>query len=208
MNVVTNSLGRIILILAALICTGLQSAQAEAHVDALNRKRAICAGCHGPAGTGVVTTAPNIAGQHAPYTNKQLSDFKTGARKSSVMNPIVAPLSSDEIGALATFYARQPRGQGGTPAALVELGEKIYRGGNPQNNVPACMACHGPSGTGNAPAGFPALSGQHADYTRAQLLAYKSGDRSNDRAAIMRSISSRMTDAEIEAVAAYVEGLY
>ena len=114
---------------------------------------------------------------------------------------------------MAAFYASQPRSGGQADPALVPLGEKVYRAGVAERKVAACSACHSPNGKGNAPAGFPALAGQHAEYIAAQLKAYRTGyedesGRTNDGdTMIMRSNAFGLSDKEIEAVASYISGL-
>lgn len=171
-------------------------------------KSAVCATCHGRTGNSLASEWPKLAGQHAAYLVKQLLDLKSGARKSPVMGPMAEPLDEADIADLAAYYAGQSREFGAADADLVKTGERLYRAGNRDRGLPACMACHGPAGTGNPAAGFPSLAGQHAAYTAIQMRAYRSGERNNDRAAMMRQISSRITDAEIEAVSSYIQGLY
>ena len=147
----------------------------------------------------------NFAGQHPNYLAQQLRDFKSGARKNEVMSPIAAPLSEADIADIAEFYSVQKREMGMADPGLVEAGERLYRGGNATTGVPACMACHGPAGAGNPAAGFPALSSQHAAYTRNQLRAYRSSERKTGQT--MQAIAAKMSESEIEAVASYIEGL-
>ncbi len=171
-------------------------------------KSAVCETCHGGTGNSLAPEWPKLAGQHAEYLVKQLLDLKSGARKSPVMGPMAEPLGEADIADLAAFYAGQSLELGAADPDLVKTGERLYRAGNRESGLPACMACHGPAGRGNPAAGFPSLRGQHAAYTAIQLRAYRSGERRNDRAAMMRQISSRITDAEIEAVSSYIQGLY
>jgi cytochrome c553 len=206
-DVLTN-ISQFITTLCFLVIAGLQGAQAEAHADAAARQRTVCAGCHGADGVSAAAEIPSIAGQSARYVVKQLADFKSGARQNAMMNPIAGGLSEADMADLGAFYAKQKRGQNFASQNLVKAGEKLYRGGNRDSGIPACMACHGPNGAGNGPAGVPALSSQHADYTKAQLQAYRTGARSNDKASVMRAIAARMTESEIESVASYAAGLY
>jgi len=172
----------------------------------------VCAACHGADGNSVAATNPKIAGQFAEYLHKQLADYKPQAgkkpaRDNPIMTPMVANLSEDDIKSLAAYYA----GQKLTPAAasdkdLVALGQKIWRGGIPSSNVPACAGCHGPAGAG-IPAQYPRLSGQFAEYTAAQLKAFKEGGRANDPNAMMRGVAARLTEREIQAVSQYAAGL-
>lgn len=124
------------------------------------------------------------------------------------MNALSASLTESEIKELANFYASQPLPQGSTPENYLKRGELLYRGGDFAKHITACIACHGPRGTGNAQAGFPVLTGQHALYTIQQLQAFKDGKRSNDLNSIMRDISARMSQEDMEAVAYYIQGLH
>lgn len=172
-------------------------------------KSTVCAACHGPAGISTNPIWPNLAGQHASYLVKQLKDFKQkNARDNPVMTPLVANLSDQDIEDLAAYYSRQPLAQGSTPEKYLKRGEQLYRGGDFSKHIAACIACHGPKGTGNAQAGFPVLSGQHAQYTVLELQAFKDKKRSNDLNSIMRDLSARMSPEDMEAVANYISGLY
>jgi cytochrome c553 len=199
---------KILLAIVSTIIMTFQVIQAQGDAEAGKTKAEVCATCHGPAGNSVTPEWPKLAGQHAAYIGKQLSDFKSGVRKNPTMSPMAAPLSEQDMADLGTFYAAQNRTTDSADPELVKAGEKLYRGGNSETGVPACMACHGPAGAGNPAAGFPALSGQHAAYTAIQLQAYKSGERTNDKAGMMRTIAGRMSDAEIKAVSSYIAGLH
>ncbi len=201
------------LVLAATISLAAGTAPAMAAGDAAagKTKSATCAGCHGMDGKSVNPEWPNLAGQHPKYIEKQLKDFKAGTdRNNATMAGMVAALSETDMADLAAYFSSLPR-KAGTAAAdedTLKLGEKIYRGGNPATGVAACIGCHGPTGAGNPEANFPALSGQHAKYVENQLKAFKAGQRKNDAGKMMRSIASKMSDEEIKAVAAYVQGLH
>lgn len=176
--------------------------------EAGKSKAQACAGCHGPDGNSASPNFPKLAGQHASYTYKQLMDFKKGNRTNAIMSAQVSGLSEQDMADLAAFYAEQEIQLGKADEAKVTRGENIYRGGIAEKNVSACMACHGPAGTGNPPAVFPSLSGQHPDYVASTLKAFRSGDRHNDAGMMMRAVVERMTDEEIAAVASYVSGLH
>lgn len=165
----------------------------------------VCAACHAADGNSAITLNPKLAGQHPEYLAKQLLEFKSGKRANPVMSGMAASLSDEEIKALATYFSGKKLnlGQAKTNGAG-SLGEKIYRAGNAANSVPACAACHGPNGAG-LPKQFPRLGGQHTDYTLAQLKAFRSGERAN--APMMMTIAAKMSDAEMAAVADYIEGL-
>ena len=141
---------------------GLTQAQAAGDAAAGKAKSASCAGCHGADGNSVNPEWPSLAGQGAGYIAKQLHDFKGGKRENATMAPMAAPLTDEDIQDLAAYFSSQPIKAGAADKSLVELGEKIYRGGNPSSGVAACIGCHGPTGAGNPAASFPALSGQHA----------------------------------------------
>lgn len=187
---------------------GLTQAQADGDAAAGKAKSASCAGCHGADGNSVNPEWPNLAGQGGGYIVKQLHDFKDGNRENAVMAPMAAPLTDADMQDLAAYFSSQTRKEGAADESLVELGEKIYRGGNPSSGVAACIGCHGPTGAGNPAANFPALSGQHAKYIENQLNVFKSGARGNDAGKMMRSVAAKMTEKEIQAVSSYVQGLH
>lgn len=183
--------------------------QAAGDAEAGKAKSASCAGCHMADGNSVNPMWPKLAGQHSSYLSKQLADFKAGSeRNSPLMAPIVAALSDQDMQDLAAYFADQSQTPGTADPALVAQGESIYRAGINAKGVSACMACHGPSGVGNAPAKFPRVSGQHAAYTAQTLKDFRDGKRSNDPNGMMRNVVARMTDAEIDAVASYIQGLH
>lgn len=167
--------------------------------------KTICAACHGADGNSPAPTFPKLAGQHPEYIVKQLSNFKSGERNNAVMAPMVAALAPEDMQNLAAYFSSQ-KAQANTAKSNGKgsLGEKIYRAGIAANKVPACAACHGPTGAG-LPARFPKLSGQHADYTLAQMKAFDSGERAN--APMMKVIAARMSNEEMAAVADYIQGL-
>ncbi|MEE4145256.1 MAG: c-type cytochrome [Halieaceae bacterium] len=174
---------------------------------------AVCAACHGADGNSAVPTFPKLAGQGEKYLYKQLKDIRDGARPVPTMAGQLDGKSNQDLADIAAFYASQTSTGGQTDPALLALGEAVYRGGIPERNVAACAACHSPTGKGNAPAGFPRLAGQHADYIAAQLAAYRKGHedetgRINDGdTRIMRITAFGLSDLEIRAVASYVAGL-
>ncbi len=174
-------------------------------------KSAVCAACHGMDGNSSNTEWPKLAGQHELYTARQLALYKSGERENAVMLGFAAPLSAQDMRDLGAYYAAQPIMPGVADEALVAGGEAVYRGGNPQSGVPACMACHGPSGRGNPFAGYPALNGQHADYTALMLRKYRDGlvlGRDANANAVMAGVARMLTDEEIDAVSSYIEGLH
>ncbi len=173
-----------------------------------------CAACHGPEGKSINPEWPSLAGQSAYYMITQLNRFKSGERYHEIMGPQAMLLSEQDIHDVSVYYSMQtPKiGTAQGDEKTLELGELIYRGGLVSRNLPACMSCHGPSGSGNDPAGFPMLSGQHANYTIQQLKIFREGYRPHKdhtrQNPMMNSIAADMTDAEIEAVAHYISGLY
>lgn len=191
-----------------LLVVSISPAYAGGDAAAGKTKSATCAGCHGMDGNSANPDWPNLAGQGVVYIEKQLNAFKAGERQNATMAPMVAPLTAQDIADLAAFYSAQTPKTGAAEESLVELGQKIYRGGNPNSGVAACIGCHGPGGKGNPTAKFPALSGQHAKYVETQLNAFKAGERSNDAAKMMRNTASNMTGEEIKAVASYIQGLH
>ena len=182
-------------------------AAAQGDAAAGQAKAALCGSCHGVDGNSALAMNPKLAGQGAGYLYKQLVEFKSGARENATMAAMVMNLSDQDMLDLAAFYASQQVTIGGADPAKIELGESLYRAGNKELGVAACASCHSSDGTGNAPAKFPAVGGQHAEYTLSQLKAFRSGMRNNDMGAMMRSTVERLTDKELEALASYLEGL-
>lgn len=180
---------------------------AQGDAAAGQAKSALCGSCHGVDGNSPLAMNPKLAGQSAKYMVKQLQDFKSGARAGATMAAMVLSLSDQDMEDVAAWYAsQQPTVQGADPESI-EVAERLYRAGNSEIAVAACSACHSPTGKGNAPAGFPSLSGQHAEYTLQQLKDFRSGARQNDGSEMMRTVTERLTDKELEALASYVSGL-
>ena len=166
----------------------------------------VCAACHTNDGSRGSPANPIIQGQHPEYIVKQLEEFKDGKRTNPIMSGMAAPLSDADMKNVAAFYASKAAKPGfAKNKDLVVLGEKIYRGGIADRMIPACAGCHSPTGAG-IPAQYPRLAGQHADYTEAQLLAFRSGTRKNS--APMTGVAAKMNDREIKAVADYIAGLH
>jgi cytochrome c553 len=178
--------------------------------DAASGKQlsAACGACHGSDGNSPAASFPKIAGLGEKYLLKQLKDFKSGARANPIMAGQVAALNETQMGDIAAYFASQTRSVGYAAADKVALGEKIYRAGNKATGVPACLACHAAGGEGMSAAGFPALGGQHGDYIKAQLVAFQEDKRNNDASKVMRDIAGRMSNKEISAVSAYIQGLH
>ncbi len=180
---------------------------AQGDAAAGQAKSALCASCHGSDGNSALTINPKLAGQNAAYIVKQLMDFKSGVRADPTMAAMVLSLSEQDMQDIAAWYSSQSVTVQGANRDSRELGETLYRAGNQDIAMAACTACHSPTGQGNAPAGFPSLSGQHAEYTLKQLKSFRAGERANDINAMMRTIVERFTDKELEALASYVSGL-
>jgi cbb3-type cytochrome c oxidase subunit III len=165
----------------------------------------VCAACHGADGNSAITLNPKLAGQLPEYIEKQLTEFKSGKRENAVMKGMADMLSAQDIKNVAAYFASQkPAEASARSNGKGSLGEKIYRAGIAKTNVPACAACHGPNGAG-LPVKFPKLSGQHSDYTTAQLKAFRTSTRKNG--AMMTAIAEKLTDAQMAAVADYIQGL-
>lgn len=174
-------------------------------------KTQTCVACHAADGNSTVPNWPKLAGQHENYLIKQLKEYRLGEkgpRYEANMYAMSANLTDQDIADLAAFYSSQKLQGGKARASEVVLGEKIYRGGNIQSGVTACMACHGPQGEGIGSANFPRLSGQHAQYLEDQLMAFREGRRKNSPNGMMESIARAMTIEEIKAVCSYIEGLH
>lgn len=193
----------------ALLLAGVSaSVEAAGDPEAGKAKSVTCAACHGTDGNSVNPQWPSIAGQHASYLVATLQAFKQGTRSDVLMNAQTMALSDQDIEDLAAYYARQQAVRRTANPELAAAGERLYRGGDKKSEISACIACHGPAGTGNAPAGYPALQGQHAAYTAKQLYDYQNGNRSSDGdTQMMRNISARLSQEQINAVAAYIQGL-
>lgn len=172
----------------------------------------VCVACHAADGNSPTPANPSLAGQHPEYTYKQLMNFKPqggkkAERENGVMAGMVASLSEDDMKNLAAYFAAQKaKPRAARDAALAKQGEAIYRGGILAKGVAACASCHAPNGAG-MPAQFPRLAGQHAEYTAAQLKAFRGGQRANDAGQMMRGVAAKMNDQEIAAVSEYIAGL-
>lgn len=178
--------------------------------EAGEQKSAICAACHGVDGNSVVSIWPKISGQHADYAARQTRMIRDQQREVPEMYPMVMNLSDQDIADISAFYALQSLEPGVADEALVDLGRRIYMDGNHESGVPACAACHGPSGEGIPGAYYPVVRAQHADYTADRLQRYRAGETNGDDpfSLMMVGVSARLTDEEIEAVSSFIEGLH
>lgn len=167
----------------------------------------VCAACHNADGNSAIAANPRLAGMNAEYLYKQLSEFKSGARANAVMSGMVANLSEQDMRNLAAYFSAQTAKPATAQDQVLALaGQKVFRGGVQGSGVPACASCHGARGQG-IPVQFPRLAGQHSEYVYAQLNAFRVGGRNNDAARMMRTIAEKMTDADMKAVSAYIQGL-
>ncbi len=179
----------------------------EGDAEAGKSKAGTCVACHGQDGNSATPMYPKIAGQHPGYTVDQLKAYKSGERQNAVMQGMVSALSEQDMKDIAAFYATQEVEPGVADESLVGRGQAIYRGGDDEKGIPACIACHGPTGKGIPVAGYPAIGGQHAQYVLTQLQAYADGDRQGPDD-IMGPIAGRLSQQDMQAVSSYVEGLH
>ncbi|MGR8933706.1 MAG: c-type cytochrome [Gammaproteobacteria bacterium] len=203
---------------------------AEGNSQAGKEKSASCAGCHGADGNSAMPLFPKLAGQHPTYLVMQLQAFKDGSRKDPTMGPMAAGLSEQDMRDIAAYYATEKVSANKAPEiesdddedldaaalkakrakqaeqlqTLLKQGSDLYRNGDLEREVSACIACHGPYGEGNKPAGFPAIRGQHADYLIKTLTDFKTGNRADNPEHMMHMIAKKMTAEEIKAVAYHI----
>lgn len=201
---------RLVAAMVAVMISSLSYAQGDP-AKAQKIVTQVCSACHGADGNSTLPN-PNLAGQHPEYLLKQLMNFKSrdgkpAERSNPVMNGMAAPLSEDDMRNLAAYFAEQkPKPRAAHDADLARLGQSIYRGGIMAKGIAACASCHSPNSAG-IPAQFPRLAGQYAEYTAAQLKAFRSGERANDPNSMMRTVAARLSDKEVSAVAEYIAGL-
>jgi cytochrome c553 len=191
------------------------SVWAQGSIEAGKAKSQTCVACHGADGNSLITQYPKLAGQHEKYLEKQLKELKLGmtsggkqGRYEPVMGAMAMPLSEEDMADLAAYYASLPISSNSTPENVVDEGKVLYTAGNAERGVTACIACHGPRGNGTELSGFPKISGQHADYIKAQLEKFRDGNRNNDMNAMMRDVAKKLTDADIDTLSKYVGGLH
>lgn len=197
------------LLLAAVVWTSSAfaadaAAPAKPDLAAGEKVAQTCGACHTHDGNRGASANPILAGQIPEYIVKQLEAFKAGTRQNAIMQGMAAPLSAADMRNVAAFYASKTAKPGAAKdKSMVVEGERIWRGGIPDRQIAACSGCHSPNGAG-IPAQYPRLSGQHAEYTESQLLAFREGKRSNLQ---MNGVAKKMNDREIKAVSDYVAGL-
>ncbi len=172
-------------------------------------KAAVCGACHGPGGNSSNPEWPKLAGQHSAYVYDQLQLLKSGARKAPVMMPQATNLSDQDMRDVAAYFAAQKPTPGVASPDAVKTAQKLYRAGDATRQLPACAACHGPQGNGNAAAKYPRIGGQHAKYTATMLRQLRGAASSaHQGTATMAAVAAKLTDAEIDALASYVNGLH
>ena len=202
----------------ALVATpGQAESLVDGSVEDGKAKALTCTACHGPEGNSANALWPNIAGQNAPYLQAQLHAFRASMvpaegvapRNDPLMSSQAMSLSDEDIADLAVYFESLPAAvQAVAKPSLIDRGEGLYRGGDAESGIAACIACHGPTGRGNPAAMYPALQGQHAAYTAKQLNDYAAGTRQTDgKTSIMRDIAVRLSKEDIEALSSYVQGL-
>ncbi|MFT7110643.1 MAG: cytochrome c553 [Psychrobacter glaciei] len=196
------------LAISLMLSLGLVAAVQAGDAGAGKKISGTCAACHGQDGNSAAPSFPKIAGLGEAYILKQLKNYKSGERENAIMAGQASALSETQMADLAAYFASNKRTVGYAAADKVALGEKVYRAGNKATGIPACMACHAMDGSGMSAAAFPALGGQHADYIKAQLMAFQQGKRANDANEVMRDIAGRLSNKEIDAVSAYIQGLH
>jgi len=194
---------------ALVLALGMSVAQATGDAKAGQTKSAVCAACHGIDGNSNGPEWPSLAGQHESYIIKQLKAFKSGQRNNPLMTPQAQVLNDQDMEDVSAYFSAQKIKGGEAEPSKVATGQQIYQGGVASNKVTACLACHGPDGRGNAPAGYPSLRGQRSAYVVLQLQSYKNGSRTTDKSQgnIMQMEAAKLTDDQIKAVAAYIQGL-
>lgn len=206
---------RSIVALLALVSMSSVSAEEAAYprgdAQAGAGKAAVCAACHGVDGNSVDPQYPKIAGQHAAYLARHLALYKSGERQNPIMAGFASVLSEQDMLDLGAHFATQQVQAGVADETLVAKGERLYRGGDEKRGIPSCMGCHGPAGKGNPLVPYPALGGQHANYTAQMLRQFRDGavfGAGEGNNVAMAAVAAELSDAEIEALASYLEGLH
>ncbi|NBF00698.1 c-type cytochrome [Pseudomonas sp. Fl5BN2] len=198
------------LLVSLLLTLGITGvAHAAGDAAAGQAKAAVCGACHGPDGNSMAPNFPKLAGQGEKYLEKQLHDIKSGKRQVLEMTGLLTNLSDQDMADISAYFASQKGSVGAADPKVVARGEELFRGGKLDQGMPACIGCHSPNGAGNAAAGFPHLSGQHAQYVAKQLTDFREGNRTNDGdTLVMRTIAGKLSNKDIEAVSSYIQGLH
>ncbi|MDV9033771.1 c-type cytochrome [Pseudomonas sp. RAC1] len=202
------------LVVSLLLTMGVAAAAVAAEpikgdAAAGQAKTAVCGACHNPDGNSLAPNFPKLAGQGQRYLEKQLHDIQSGKRQVLEMTGMLAGLNDQDLADIAAYFASQKGSVGVADPKLVERGRALFNGGDLDKGMPACTGCHSPNGEGIALAGFPHLSGQHAQYVSKQLTDFREGNRSNDGDAMtMRTIAGKLSNKDIEALASYIQGLH
>ena len=189
---------------------GAKDPYTQGSAEAGAAKAAACTACHGPGGNSANPQWPKLAGQSARFIDEQLHLFKAGKRQNPLMQPQAAALSEEDMKDLAAYFAAQPAAPGVGSADAIPVAQKIFRAGDAARGLPACAACHGPTGAGVSPAAYPRIGGQHSVYVSARLKQYREdakGQLPEGNHKIMATVAAKLSDAEIEALASYVNGL-
>ena len=199
---------------ASLLCTAALlalsfSAQAQTTKPDLAAGAAVfgqaCVACHAADGNSSTPANPKLAQQHPEYLIKQLREYKSGKRANAIMSGLAASLSEEDARNIGAFLATKTAKPGfAKDKDLATLGEKIYRGGIADRQIPACAGCHSPTGAG-IPSQYPRMAGQHAEYTTSQLTQFRDGVRLNSLQ--MSQVAAKLNDKEIKALADYIAGL-
>ena len=211
-----------LLLVAVLLCAGPVMAPAMAeetqadpftggNAEAGATKAATCLACHGQGGNSANPDWPKLAGQHASFTYRSLQVLKSGHRQAPMMQPQAMPLNDQDMKDLAAYFSTQPASPGVASPDAVKVAQPLYRNGDAARGLPACAACHGPQGHGNAGAGYPRIGGQHAKYAARMLHLYKGQTgmaMENSQTSTMAAVAGKLTDAEIDALASYINGLH
>jgi cytochrome c553 len=194
---------------AATFCGTLIASVAPAagNVESGATKAIVCQACHGANGNSNNPQWPSLAGLGADYIAEQLQNFKDGKRNNPVMMPNTASLSPADMADLGAYFDGLVNTGLEADPSYWQAGEKLYRGGDKARGIPACMACHGPTGRGNEPAKFPSLRGQQSVYIVKQLNDYAAGARPPGPGGIMPIIAKRLSPEDIRNVSSYVQGL-
>ena len=198
-------------LLLTLGVTGVANAAGNITGDAAagQAKTAVCGACHNPDGNSMAPNFPKLAGQGERYLEKQLHDIKSGKRTVLEMTGMLAAFNEQDLADIAAYFSSQKGSVGAADPKLVEHGRALFNGGDIDKGLPACTGCHSPNGAGIALAGFPHLGGQHATYVAKQLTDFREGNRTNDGdATTMRTIASKLSNKDIEALSSYIQGLH